>query len=139
VGRGVAVRGSVDVGGAFTDGVVADPSGSPVVGKGLTTSDRPFAGFLAGLESAAEQLGVPAREVLAQSAVLFYGTTRATNAIVEGKVARTALLVTAGFPDILTYRQGGKHNPFELSRAFPPPYVPRNLTYEAPERINSEG
>ena len=132
-------RVSVDVGGTFTDVVVADSDGSLVIGKGLTTPDRPFAGFLAGLESAAEQLALPAHAVLAQATVLVYGTTRATNAIVEGKVARTALLVTAGFPDILSYRQGGKHNPFELSRDFPAPYIPRNLTYEVPERVNSEG
>ena len=132
-------RVSVDVGGTFTDVVVADPSGALVIGKGLSTPDRPFAGFLAGLESVAEQLGLSAHDLLAQSNVLVYGTTRATNAIVEGKVARTALLVTAGFPDILTYRQGGKHNPFEISRDFPAPYIPRNLTYEVPERVNSEG
>ena len=54
-------------------------------------------------------------------------------------MAKTGLLVTEGFPDILVYRQGGKHRPFELSRDFPAPYIPRNLTYEIPERVNAEG
>ncbi len=130
---------AIDVGGTFTDVVISDASGSLAVGKGLTDRERPFNGFDAGFTTLAAELGEDPAELLAQTDVVVYGTTRATNAIVEGKVGRTALLVTEGFPDILVYRQGGKHNPFELSRDFPAPYVPRNLTYEIPERINAEG
>ena len=130
---------SADVGGTFTDVVVSDATGTLTVGKGLSTPDRPYGGFEAGLDRAAEALGIPTRDLLAGASVLIYGTTRATNAIVEGKVARTALLVTAGFPDILSYRQGGKHGPFDLSRDFPAPYIPRHLTYEVPERMTPEG
>ena len=130
---------AIDVGGTFTDVVVSDASGSLVVGKGLTDRERPYRGFEVGLTNLGEEIGVDAKKLLADTEVVVYGTTRATNAIVEGKVARTALLVTQGFPDILVYRQGGKHRPFELSRDYPRPYIPRNLTYEVPERVDSEG
>ena len=129
----------IDVGGTFTDVVMSDASGALTVGKGLTDRERPYNGFEAGFTSLASELGDDPAKLLAQTDVFVYGTTRATNAIVESTVAKTALLVTKGFPDILVYRQGGKRNPFDLSRDFPPPYVPRNLTYEIPERINAEG
>ena len=130
---------AIDVGGTFTDVVVSDGSGSLAVGKGLTDRERSYSGFQAGFENVAGELGEDPASLLAETDVVVYGTTRATNAIVEGKVAKTGLLVTQGFPDILVYRQGGKHRPFELSRDFPAPYIPRNLTYEVPERISAEG
>ena len=71
--------------------------------------------------------------------MLIYGTTRSTNSIIEGKVAKTALLATEGFPDTLLYRHGGKREPLNLAMEFPPPYIPRRLTFEIPERINAEG
>jgi N-methylhydantoinase A len=70
--------------------------------------------------------------------VFTYGTTRATNAVVEGRTARTALFTTEGFPDILLLREGGKLDPFR-QLPFPRPYVPRQLTFEIRERIDSEG
>ncbi|TIU35948.1 MAG: hydantoinase/oxoprolinase family protein, partial [Mesorhizobium sp.] len=74
------------------------------------TPHRSFEGFSASVASAAAQLGLPVEALLKDTSVLIYGTTRATNAIVEQKVAKTAFLVTEGFPDILVYRQGGKLN-----------------------------
>src|SRR5581483_11356033 len=61
-----------------------------------------------------------------------------TNAIVEGRTARTAFFTTGGFPDILLLREGGKPEPFR-QLPYPPPYVPRYLTFELRERIDSEG
>jgi N-methylhydantoinase A len=133
------IRISVDVGGTFTDVIVAKGDGSLTLGKALTTPARSFDGFLAGLTDAASQLGVTADALLGEAAVLIYGTTRATNAIVEGKVAKTALMVTQGFPDVLLYRQGGKERPFHLHFDYPRTYVPRKYTFEVPERINAEG
>lgn len=130
---------SVDVGGAFTDVIVADGAGRLTLGKALTTPARGFDGFMAGLANAADQLESTAQAVLARADVLIYGTTRATNAIVEGKTAKTALIVTQGFPDVLLYRQGGKERPFHLHFDYPRTYVPRKYTFEAPERINAEG
>ena len=130
---------SVDVGGTFTDVVVADDKGRLTLGKALTTPDRSFDGFFAGLKHAAGQIDVGVEDILKASDVVIYGTTRATNAIVTSKTAKTAFLTTEGFPDTLIYKKGGKRKPFQVDVVFPKPYIPRNLTYEIPERIGSEG
>jgi N-methylhydantoinase A len=130
---------SVDTGGTFTDVVVTADDGTVTIGKALTTPGRSFGGLSAAIANAAEQLGTSLTGLLANSAVLIYGTTRATNAIVERKTARTALLVTRGFPDTLLYRYGGKTGPLDIGWDFAPPYVPKHLTFEVPERIDAEG
>ncbi|MFP6777036.1 MAG: hydantoinase/oxoprolinase family protein [Alphaproteobacteria bacterium] len=135
----MSYRIAVDTGGTFTDVVVADAQGHLVVGKSLTTPERTYDGFSAALANAAEIISVPVETLLGETEVLIYGTTRSTNSIVEKKTAKTALLLTEGFPDILLYRQGGKREPLNLEMEFPPPYVPRRLTFEIPERINAEG
>src|SRR5262249_14923273 len=73
------------------------------------------------------------------ASVFIYGTTRATNAILTGSTARTAFLTTEGHPDTLVLREGGKLNPFDFRHSYPGPYVPRRLTFEVRERIDSEG
>ena len=130
---------SVDTGGTFTDVVVTDESGRFTVGKALTDRQRAFASIAAALEVAAEQLGIDATRLLAETGMFLYGTTRATNGIVERKIARTAFLTTAGFPDILLLKEGGKSEPHNLEMEYPDPYIPRRLTFEIPERINAEG
>lgn len=129
---------SVDTGGTFTDVVVADEEGRLRIAKALTHAERAYAGIEEGLAQIAPELGLSVQELLARTDVLTYGTTRATNAIVEGKTARTALFTTQGFPDILLLREGGKLDPFR-QMPYPPPYVPRYLTFEIRERIDSEG
>lgn len=130
---------SVDTGGTFTDVVVSDKNGGLTIGKALTTPERSFTGMSNAIRNAADQIGFSFEDLLSATTVIVYGTTRATNAIVERKVARTALLVTEGFPDILVYRQGGKLNALQLNIEFPPPYIAKALTFEVPERINAEG
>src|SRR5882762_4019533 len=119
----------IDTGGTFTDVVVGDDTGILSVGKALTTRERIARGLLEGLAVAAKPLGIDVRTLLQRTAVFIYGSTRATNAILEGKTARAALLVTEGFPDILVRREGGKAHPFDFDIAFPKPYVPRSLTF----------
>lgn len=130
---------SVDTGGTFTDVVVSDKNGGLTIGKALTTPERSFTGMSNAIRNAADQIGISFQDLLSSTTVIVYGTTRATNAIVERKVAKTALLVTEGFPDILVYRQGGKLNALQLNIEFPPPHIPKALTFEVPERINAEG
>ena len=130
---------AVDTGGTFTDVVVADEAGQLTVGKALTTVERTFEGFSGALANAGDIAGVPYERLLAETEMLIYGTTRSTNSIIESKVAKTALLTTEGFPDTLLYRHGGKREPLNLAMEFPPPYIPRRLTFEIPERINAEG
>ena len=129
---------SVDTGGTFTDVVVADEAGTLHLAKAPTDLERAFQSIADGLEQLAPELGVTVGELLARTDVFTYGTTRATNAIVEGRTARTAFFTTEGFPDILLLREGGKLEPFR-QLPYPPPYVPRYLTFEIRERIDSEG
>src|SRR6185312_15009915 len=129
---------SVDTGGTFTDVVVADEAGALHLAKAPTDLERAFQSIEDGLEQLAPELGLSVAELLARTDVFTYGTTRATNAIVEGKTARTAFFTTEGFPDILLLREGGKLDPFKQI-PYPPPYVPRYLTFEITERIDSEG
>jgi N-methylhydantoinase A len=68
-----------------------------------------------------------------------YATTASLNAILTGLTARTALLTTAGHPDILTLREGSRSDPFDYRVPYGEPYVPRRLTFEVPERVSSEG
>ncbi len=130
---------SVDTGGTFTDVVVADGDGRFTIGKALTTPQRIFLGLRAALEAAAQELDLSLAEVLARAELFIYGTTRATNAIVTGNVAKTAFLTTAGFPDVLVVREGGKFDPHDFSRPFPKPYIPRRHTFEISERIDATG
>ena len=130
---------TVDTGGTFTDVVVADENGKFTLGKALTTPDRIFTGLRNAVEDAANQLDLSVAEVFKKTELFIYGTTRATNAIVTRKIAKTAFLTTKGFPDVLVLREGGKFDPHEFSVPFPKPYVPRRNTFEIDERIESSG
>jgi N-methylhydantoinase A len=131
-------RVSVDTGGTFTDVVVADEAGALHVAKAPTDLERAFQSIETALGQLAPSLGVTVSELLAATDILTYGTTRATNAVVEGRTARTAFFTTEGFPEILLLREGGKLDPFR-QQPYPGPYVPRQLTFEIRERIDSEG
>jgi N-methylhydantoinase A len=135
----MAYRVSVDTGGTFTDVVIADAAGNHTVGKALTSPDRIFDGMRMALEAAAAELGLSLEVLLSRSDILIYGTTRATNAIVTGTVAKTAFLTTAGFPDTLVLKEGGKYDPHDFSVDYPKPYIPRRYTFEITERVSSEG
>lgn len=129
----------IDTGGTFTDVVLADAHGRMLIGKALTTKEQISKGMLEAIGVAAGEAGCTLAEALAKTEILIYGSTRATNAILEGKTARTALIVTEGHPDILVRREGGKANPWDFTERYPEPYVPRRLTYQLPERMTAEG
>ena len=135
----MSYRITVDTGGTFTDMVVASDSGEQVIGKAPTTPERIFNGMQDALEAVAGELGVTPDQLLAETSILIYGTTRATNAIVQKKVAKTAFLTTEGFPDTLVLKEGGKHGPHDFTQEFPDPYIPQKYTFEIPERMDSEG
>jgi N-methylhydantoinase A len=129
---------SVDTGGTFTDVVVADSTGGLTLAKALTRKERAFLAVSEALEEISERLGVSKERLIAETVRFNYGTTRSTNAIVEGTAARTALFTTVGFPDILLLREGGKLNPFR-PMPYGKPYIPRHLTFEIDERMDAEG
>jgi N-methylhydantoinase A len=130
---------AVDTGGTFTDVVLSGDDGTLAVGKALTTYGRVFDGFEASVDRAARTIGRTGDEVLRAADVIVYGTTHATNAVLTGRTARTALLVTDGFADTLILREGGRRNVFDSRAAYPPPYIPRRLTFELRERVSAEG
>lgn len=134
-----AARITCDIGGTFTDVVVSDASGRLTVAKSLTQPGHLFGGLHSALERAAEQLDEPLAQLLARTSLFIFSTTQATNAILEGTTARTAFLCTAGFPDILVRREGGSLRPYDYTRPFPDPYVPRRFTFEIDERVEADG
>jgi N-methylhydantoinase A len=129
---------SVDTGGTFTDVVVKDASSQIYMSKALTTRDRAYLAIEQGLADIAATIGVDVADLIRQSVQINYGTTRSTNMVVTSRTAKTALLVTDGFPDILLLREGGKPDPFRRMH-FRPPLVPRHLTFEIDERILADG
>lgn len=134
------LRFGVDTGGTFTDLVIEGLPGGLRFFKRPTTPDDPVRGLLDVVGAAADELGVDRRALLAAADMFIHGTTRATNAIVEGATARTALLTTDGHRDVLLLREGGgRIQPMDYTQRYPDPYVPRALTYEVPERISADG
>ena len=130
---------SVDTGGTFTDLVLANQETVLGLYKSPTTLDDMFLGIRSAMEFAAEANGTTLRDMLAATDAFVYSTTVSTNAILEGKIAKTAFFATKGHPDSLLYREGGKFQSHNLAMPFPDPYVPRSRTFEIEERILADG
>jgi len=133
------MRFAVDTGGTFTDLVVEDDQGLCRLFKAATTPHDPVAGMLDALSLAAAADGRPLAEFLASGTTLLHGTTHAINAIITGRTARTAFITTEGHGDMLVLREGGRAETFNFTHEFPQPYIPRSLTFEAPERMMADG
>ena len=129
----------IDVGGTFTDLVAIDEAGHTVLAKSPSTPQDQSLGVMAGLEELALRLGLHVSEMLAQTPRLVHGTTVATNALLERKGARVALLTTEGHRDILEMREGLKPNRYDLRSAPPEPLVPRELRFGVRERLRPNG
>jgi len=130
---------AADVGGTFTDFVVRGASGDIHTFKSSTTPGRIADGIFNGLELIAARQGSDLRDLLDACGSLAIGTTVATNAILEGKTARTGLICTAGFRDTLLIREGGKPDSYNIYQNYPEPYIPRQLAFPVRERVNAEG
>lgn len=131
---------AVDTGGTFTDLVVDGDDVAPRFYKRSTTPANPIESLLEVFAAAAADHGLGLREFLGRGESLVFGTTRATNAVVTGSTARTALLCTRGHPDVLLFREGGGRTTlFDYTQEYPAPYVPRSLTFEIPERVLADG
>jgi len=132
-------RVGVDVGGTFTDLVVASDELGVRVFKVPSVPADPAAGVLAALERAASGLGMVLEEFLRSCALLVHGSTVATNTVLELKGARVGLLTTAGFRDSLEIRRGRRSNPWHHREPSPLPLVPRYLRQPVRGRIDREG
>ena len=134
------LRFAVDTGGTFTDLIVADDNGEISMFKAPTQPADPVAGVIEVMRRGRAGLRHPrSPDYLARGDILVHGTTHAINAIVTGRTARTAFLTTAGHPDTLVFREGGRQDAFNFTIPYPAPFVPKALTFEIPERILSDG
>ncbi len=128
---------AVDIGGTFTDVVLLDASsGEVVVDKTLTTPVNPLDGVRRGVEQLLGRAGVRPSDIRAP---IVHATTLITNALIEGKTGRAGLVTTAGFGDTLLIRDEHRYDMYDLQIEFPPPPVPRELTFELVERTGAEG
>ena len=128
------VRMAVDIGGTFTD-VILDRSNDRLTRKVLTTTQQPEEGALEG----ARLVLADARLHFSNVDVFVHGTTLATNAIIERRGARTAVIATEGFRDVLDIGTESRYDQYDLTIERPPPLVPRSLRFTVPERVDVHG
>jgi N-methylhydantoinase A len=128
------VRIAVDVGGTFTDVVAETPHGH-VSTKVPTQPDAPEEGAALGVFEALRKAGVDADRVDS----VIHGATLATNAIIERRGARTAVVATRGFRDTLEFAYGQRCDQYDLELTRPPPLVARPLRFEIGERVAADG
>ena len=126
----------IDTGGTFTDGVlINETTGEIQITKVPSTPDDPSRGFL----NAAARLLKEASVEPEQVGYVVHGTTVATNAIIEGNVARTGFITTKGFRDMLEIARQIRPSLYDLQFEKPAPLVPRYLCFGVPERLNALG
>ena len=129
-----SARLAVDIGGTFTD-LALEHAGTRSTAKVLTTPAAPEQGVMAGIRTILRAAGLGPADIT----ILIHGTTLATNAIIERKGARTALLTTEGFRDVLAMGNESRFDQYDLNIVLPEPLVPRHLRLPVPERLDNEG
>src|SRR5438552_17716306 len=129
----------VDVGGTFTDLVASDEAGHAVFAKSPSTPADQSIGVMAGLEELAKRLNLTRDQRLAATDRLVHGTTVATNALLERKGAKVALLTTEGHRDVIEMREGLKPDRYDLRSPPPEPLVPRERRFGVRERLKANG
>jgi N-methylhydantoinase A len=128
------IRLGVDIGGTFTD-VALEVGEVRFTGKVLTTPRAPEDGVLTALRTVIAEAGVAPGAVN----LIVHGTTLATNALIERKGAKTALLTTEGFRDVVEIRHENRFEQYDINIDLPPPLVPRRLRLPVRERIDAQG
>ncbi len=124
----------VDVGGTFTDVALRSNDGNLETCKIATTPEAPEKGVMAGIDRVLQQASIKPADV---SSVV-HGTTLATNALIERKGARTALICTEGFRDTLRLAYETRYDQFDIWLTPQEPLVPRHLTFPVPNRCQRE-
>ncbi len=120
----------IDVGGTFTDLLLYDAAGQVRLAKVPTTPDNQATGVLAALDAAGADL--------AALDLIVHGTTTTTNAVLERRLARTGLITTQGFRDVLELGRRTRPQPYGMTGRFTP-VIPRDLRLEVPERLDARG
>jgi 5-oxoprolinase (ATP-hydrolysing) len=125
----------MDIGGTFTDFVLASSDSELHLHKRLTTPSNPAEGALRGLKELVQKHDISLNHV----DLIVHGTTLVTNAIIERRGAKTALLTTCGFKDTLEMGHEQRYDIYDLFLQFPEPIAPRHLRREVHERMSRDG
>jgi len=129
-----SVRLGVDIGGTFTD-VVLEKSGELFSTKVLTTYTAPENAIIDGMKQVCAKSGVTPAEI----DQIIHGTTLATNALIERRGAKTALITTEGFRDVIEMRTESRFEQYDLNLNLPDPLLPRQMRFTVPGRISAKG
>ena len=129
----------IDIGGTFTDFVLVDEAGNLSIAKAESNPDRPSEAIRQGLEHLSRDLGMEVRDFVSRCRLSFNGSTVAINALIRHDGARTGLLCTKGFRDVIEIRLGYKEERYDFDYPPPPMLVPRYLRVEIEERIDKNG
>ncbi len=132
--RLVTARLAVDIGGTFTD-LAVEQGERRWTAKVLTTPAAPEQGVLEGVRQVLAAAGLAPADI----ALAIHGTTLATNALIERKGARTALLTTEGFRDVLALGNESRYDQYDLNIELPQPLVPRRWRLPVTERLDNTG
>ncbi|KPA19991.1 Acetophenone carboxylase gamma subunit [Shimia sp. SK013] len=124
----------VDIGGTFTD-VVLERGGAWFSTKVLTTYGAPEDAIIDGMHQVCAKAGISPEEI----GQIIHGTTLATNALIERRGAKTALITTEGFRDVIEMRTESRFEQYDLNLTLPAPLLPRNRRYVVRERLDARG
>jgi len=129
-----SIRMGVDIGGTFTD-VVLEVGKQQFSTKVLTTYKAPEDAIIDGMKQVCEQADIKP----AQIEQIIHGTTLATNALIERRGAKTALITTQGFRDVIEMRSESRFEQYDLNLTLPEPLLPRQQRYTVEERVSAKG
>ncbi|MEP2681963.1 MAG: hydantoinase/oxoprolinase family protein [Sulfitobacter sp.] len=128
------IRLGVDIGGTFTD-VVLEKGGESFSTKVLTTYAAPENAIIDGMHQVCTKAGVTPADLTQ----IIHGTTLATNALIERRGAKTALITTQGFRDVIEMRTESRFEQYDLNLNLPEPLLPRQMRYTVEERVDAIG
>jgi N-methylhydantoinase A len=129
-----SARLAIDIGGTFTD-LALEQGDTRTTAKVLTTPAAPEQGVMEGFRAIIQAADVAPADI----ELIIHGTTLATNAIIERKGARTALITTEGFRDVIAMGNESRYDQYDLNIVLPEPLVPRYLRLPVPERLDNTG
>ena len=132
--KAAAIRLGVDIGGTFTD-VVLEKEGAQYSTKVLTTYAAPENAIIDGMQQVCAKASITPDQI----GQIIHGTTLATNALIERRGAKTALITTEGFRDVIEMRTESRFEQYDLNLTLPEPLLARQMRFTVTERVNARG
>jgi N-methylhydantoinase A len=129
-----SIRMGVDIGGTFTD-VVLEKDGTPYSVKVLTTYTAPENAIIDAMHQVCAKANINPNQI----EQIIHGTTLATNALIERRGAKTALITTEGFRDVIEMRTESRFEQYDLNLNLPEPLLPRQTRFTVPGRVDANG